>query len=906
MSTDAGLYQAECSALVVVAGMLALVLLHRRLARGRDLAGVLPLALGAFVVRAVIVVGVSNAGSIGRTIRGTDDPAFFYSAQLLAGRPWGSRDWLSTLAGDGLTLVSGGVIKLMGDPGPDSLRLVQSAIAAVAVLVLMVAVHDLAGRCAALLTGAILLVEPSSLFFTTILQKESLLLLAVALGVFATAGLWRGRLLPAAGAAVGALVVAGSVRPYAAGFLAVGLVVCGLHWALGHAGPHRGRAVAALMVCAIGGTALFIGTGTAGRALSRLQEFQTIETGGTAALRLAPVNFTTIGGLAMAVPERLLDFAVRPLPWQLASDEQRLGAFGTVVAWSLVLWTGVGFVLSRRARAALPLLYVAATVTVGYAITSANAGTGFRHRLHVLFLLAGMGSALWVGTPAGRRVAASLSGLWKRRAAGAQASLGARTARSGTSVAVRYAAVGILNLAGSVYLIRKLGPEIWATYTVAFFIAAFFDQQVGTKVLGSIVGGKKDPTRSQIGATALVSLAAGVAILAGLLVLRGPLSEATKLPGLAGCLAAAGGCAVVLAVRAPAAAVLERGLRFHWIAVAEVLDQVTFFAVAIPVALSGRPTTGLALGLLVRGVPGAAVLLAVGRPRMFRPSRADIRVATAFGAPVLVVAALALVEGLVPFAVLGPVNPRALGWVNTAASLVGYAAVVMLVMQRVSFAALSDLRRRQGKMTEQIRSVAESATLLLLVMVTPTALAEHWAPVLFGDSWQGAGATFAAIGIGYLLMGPITVAFGALYANGTPSRVMACYVAMTSIYGGLVISGALQMTATGVAVAYALSRLGGLFVVTALIRSAVAPSALAFAVAAGAGGGGGLALVAWWADGGPALAAAFGSALAAAAAGALAVRQSRWLWRQARSVLPAAPPEPELGLPLAPEVRPRA
>ncbi len=766
--------------------------------------------------------------------------------------------------------------KLLGDPGDDTLRLLQCVVAAVAVVFFVVGLHDLGGRRAATSAAWLLLLEPSSLFFTTILQKEALLLLAGGLAVFAAGRLWSDAPRVTIVATCTALVVAASVRPYAAGFLAAGLVLVGVHWAIVRAGRRRWVVIGSLAGLTLLALAAFVASGVSSRMLQRLQEFQALETDGSAALSLKPVDYSTLSGAVQAVPQRIADFVVRPLPWQLANNEQRLGALGTLIALAIGVWLIVGLARNRRRlRAVLPVLMLALTVALGYAVTSANAGTGFRHRLHVVFLFVGAGTVAWSRSPVADRLAAALH-RWRDLLAGPRSPL-ARLAAAGGSVALRYAVVGLLNLGGSVFLIRRLGPEVWATYTVAFFLAAFFDQQVGTKVLGSIIGSKEPPTPKQVAAVALVSGGVGLFVLLVLLAVSGPLGATTALPGLTTCLAAAGGCALVLALRAPSAALLERDLRFVWIAVAEVLDQVTFFAVAIPVALGGHPVDGLALGLLVRAVPGASVLLCVSRPPLARPAWADMRAASAFGAPILGVAAFALIEGMMPFVALGGDDPTGLGWVNTAASLVGYAAVVMLVLQRVAFASLGDALRRTGSLVGATRQMGETATFLLVVMLAPVALAELWAPLLFGDRWEGSGTVFAAVGVGYLLMGPVAVLTGALYALGIPRRVTPVYLLMTAVYGGLLLFGILPITATGVAIAYACSRLTGVVAGVVALRSAVPPSSLVGTCVGAATGGAGLALVAWWSAGGPTGMAAVGVALLLAVAVTLGLRQGRGL-----------------------------
>src|SRR3954453_1937633 len=66
---------------------------------------------------------------------------------------------------------------------------------------------------------------------------------------------------------------------------------------------------------------------------------------------------------------------------------------------------------------------------------------------------------------------------------------------SSRTMFVRHIAVGLLSLAGSSVLIRDLGPALWASYGVAYFLTAFVDVVFGANVLGSLVRSPAEPDR---------------------------------------------------------------------------------------------------------------------------------------------------------------------------------------------------------------------------------------------------------------------------------------------------------------------------------------------------------------------------------------------------------------------------
>ena len=395
MIESSQLYAIECALLAGGASALLLLTLYRWLVRLRPDFNCGAACAVAFGVRVVVVLAVAALGETGEDLRGPDDPAFLDEANRLADGPM-SFSWLTGSRGDLLSAVLALQIKLLGDPGDASLRLLQAGIAVAGIVLVAFAVHQLAGARASTVVAWLLAVEPANVFFSSILHKEAILLLAGGLVLLGVAGLWQARFRSGALLCAFGVALAGGVRPYSAAFLLAGVGLVAAHVALRRI-PGRRRIAGVLLL-------VFLGIGLSGALLlsnwgqsnlSRLQDFQESqqEIGN---LRLDPVDFTTAEGLVRAVPIRTRDLLVRPYPWEQANLSQRLAILGTIPAWLLMIAVAVGVVRRRVVMDALPVAYVLLAVTVGYAVTTANAGTGFRHRMHVVVLLSALAAIVWL------------------------------------------------------------------------------------------------------------------------------------------------------------------------------------------------------------------------------------------------------------------------------------------------------------------------------------------------------------------------------------------------------------------------------------------------------------------------------------------------------------------------------
>ena len=398
--SDAMIRRAEGLILIVVLVVYVLAYVVGRLRRrrpdfhiGRPLIVGLTLRLGA--------VAAINATSLQTQLRGGDEETFLSLARALAATPWG-RGFRPHGPYQLQTIVFAIQIKL-ADFSPTALRVTQIGIAMLGIVLIVAAVHDLAGPRASRLAAWLLVLEPASIFFNSELHKEPLMELASGLVVFGGTKIWRrldlnGFILCALGG-----LIAVETRSYAGWFLVSAAVLLTLHAALRRLDrPWRAMPIVyavALIVFLATPTLLSI---TSKASLQRLQQAQNFTTqtqaghatGGPNSDNLAfeSVDFSTRGAVIRNLPQRVFDLVFRPYPWQLQDTSQRLGAVGSVIALAVLAlllayaWRSRGQILTLTA----PILYPLVFLMIAYSLSAGNAGTGFRYRTHLVVLAIAM------------------------------------------------------------------------------------------------------------------------------------------------------------------------------------------------------------------------------------------------------------------------------------------------------------------------------------------------------------------------------------------------------------------------------------------------------------------------------------------------------------------------------------
>ncbi len=357
----------------------------------------LPVALG-FAARLLTVAAVDGTG-LSASLRGGDETTFLTDAKELASLQLFSPQLITDIKTYGLHVGAfAGQIKLLDFP-PTAMRIVQIGIALAGLLLLVAAVHELAGPRAGRVASWVLMLEPAGVFFNSALHKEPLMLLASGLVVYGAARIWSK--LDLAGIAIAAVGGAMAVltRPYAGWFLVSGTVLLILHAALRRVDrPLRAMPLIYAVVLVgflVTPTLLQVSSAENLQALQAAQDANTdrqaaeeSEGANSNNLALEQVDYSTRGKVAANLPERILDVVFKPYPWQVENASQSLGAIGSLAALTglfLLLryaWLSRGRLLALTA----PILYPMMFLLMAYSLSAGNAGTGFRYRTHIVTL----------------------------------------------------------------------------------------------------------------------------------------------------------------------------------------------------------------------------------------------------------------------------------------------------------------------------------------------------------------------------------------------------------------------------------------------------------------------------------------------------------------------------------------
>jgi hypothetical protein len=386
--SDQQIHDFLAGALTLAVVIWALYLLLRWLRRTRP-----ELAIGAPIgvalgLRVVAAFGVSSTG-VAASLRGGDEVGFFVVSRVIADRPLLGTAWTDALTGKLYEFVFAGQIWAL-DSTQTVLRISQAGIAVAGLVLLAVAVYELAGRRAALISAWVLAVEPANIFFSTLLHKEPNMMLAAGLVAFGGANMWKSAKLQYLWPITLGCLIAVATRPYAGWFLIAAGAAITLHAGLrSRTGSARSLTLVALVVLFGAISAPTVWEASTDKSLRELQHSQDANAAdNSSSLSLERVDFSTREAIITNLPKRVTDVLTRPYPWQIGNTSQQLGLVGTIFAWTVLwllaveLWRARGHIVERAG----PLIYIGFFLLIAYSLSAGNAGTAFRYRTHVVAL----------------------------------------------------------------------------------------------------------------------------------------------------------------------------------------------------------------------------------------------------------------------------------------------------------------------------------------------------------------------------------------------------------------------------------------------------------------------------------------------------------------------------------------
>jgi hypothetical protein len=386
-TTDQTMHDALAGLVTLLVVAYALWFLVGRLRRSRpDLRIAAPIAV-AFVVR-VLAAAALSLTTIAQTLRGGDELVFLDQARAITDSPFGSGPWLDALTAGLHKFVFATQMWILGSPDL-VLRIAQAGIAVAGLALLAAAVYELAGQRPARITAWLLALEPTGVFFSTLLHKEPNMMLAGGLVAFGGATIWKRGDLHSLWPIILGCLIAVATRPYAGWFLIAAGAAIVLHAGVRkrHTTSARSLALVAIVVMFAAISAPTVWNASSTESLHKLQASQQANVGSALSnLNLEKVDFSTRGAVITNLPKRIRDILLRPYPWQLGDVSQQFGLLGTAVAYSTLVLLLAALIGARGEilKRAGPLIYIGLFLLIAYSLSAGNAGTAFRYRTHII------------------------------------------------------------------------------------------------------------------------------------------------------------------------------------------------------------------------------------------------------------------------------------------------------------------------------------------------------------------------------------------------------------------------------------------------------------------------------------------------------------------------------------------
>ena len=393
--------------------------------------------------------------------------------------------------------------------------------------------------------------------------------------------------------------------------------------------------------------------------------------------------------------------------------------------------------------------------------------------------------------------------------------LARRGSRAALALAGRSIALRLLTFGGTIVLARLLDPTDFGTYGMIAFVIAIWTA-VGDFGLGAaLVQQAAPPTRIQLGTVwtaqqgiALAAVAA-VWLLAPALGLLGPNMPAEGVWMLR--VLAVG--LLFSSLRALPAVMMERELRFGPLAAAEVLQQATFYGVAIGLACGHAGAWSFVVGGLAQLAVGALVVN-LAWPHLPRVGLDRAALAELFGFGVAYQAStviLTIRDAPLPFLVGVSTGTVSAGLMQFALRIAMTIATIDEMVARIAFPAFSRLQSDPARRTRALETaVLMSALVLAPAQMWLAALAPAAVPFVFGVQWQEAILPLQLLCVATLFRFPARYLRQLEFAQGATRRGLAMSIGTTALTLVCSIAGLSILGLSGAALGFLVGSVAGL------------------------------------------------------------------------------------------------
>jgi len=349
---------------------------------------------------------------------------------------------------------------------------------------------------------------------------------------------------------------------------------------------------------------------------------------------------------------------------------------------------------------------------------------------------------------------------------------------------LRYGIGFLINIVGTIVIVRAGGPELWGSFAVSQVILTVF-ALLSHGCWGFLIQDPAPPERRIVGncytLQTILAIAWSLCVLAFLPVLDDRLSSHALVPLVISTLI--GGFAY--GWRYVVCGLSERDLNYGVSTVSELTDIIVFNVIAVLCALAGRPLEGLIAGNLLRGtVSTFAAFRMSSRKLFFSLDRDLLSKIGKFSVPYTSFIALQWLPIYAGPVIAGSLlGIRELGVLQLAYKTMEYPRVLVTIAFRLSMSIFS----RSGKGGSEIQDNMNKVLRLLFLALIPAmfllvALGPLWIPLVYGNEWTEMSKVMLIIVFPYLTMAFMMIMSSLLSAQGNSRAAFIFYGAYNALY----------------------------------------------------------------------------------------------------------------------------
>ena len=365
--------------------------------------------------------------------------------------------------------------------------------------------------------------------------------------------------------------------------------------------------------------------------------------------------------------------------------------------------------------------------------------------------------------------------------------LRSKVIKGGALMVIRQALGILLSLIGVLFITRVIGPTEYGLYGVAYGIVSFLG---GLGIWGLdvyLLRKTSNPDQQDYDQAFTLLLCISGVFALSLVLGQHIIAQMLKLPEVAPLIAVMGLTLPLSLLNLPLTIKLDRDLNFQRVAFIELISQISYYVVALPLANRGAGAWAPVGGLWLQQI--TMVVLTVYstslRPRLcWKPSL--VREMLAYGLSLSFAGWLWQLRSLVNPVIVGRfAGAEAVGFVALAIRLVEMLAFAKAVTWRLAMAALAKLENDKTRLR---KSVEEGMRLQALAVGLPMAgfaiAAPVVLPLVFGKDWTPALQIFPLIAIGYLANSMFNLHSSVLYLCGKNLEVTWFHAAHIALFAG--------------------------------------------------------------------------------------------------------------------------